>query len=121
MGLIADTKQAIRDSPKGMFNWYVVMCTCIFAFAGVAKGFDEGKSSPCPVEEEVLCLDMEQETLPPSWSRATLSRSGLSKESDAQYANTKGWLVSIATAGAVFGCLGVCSIILVREIIVANF
>lgn len=43
MGLIADTKQAIRDSPKGMFNWYVVMCTCIFAFSGVAKGFDEGK------------------------------------------------------------------------------
>jgi MFS family permease len=26
-------------------------------------------------------------------------------ETDAQYANTKGWLVAIATAGAVFGCL----------------
>lgn len=26
-------------------------------------------------------------------------------ETDEQYANTKGWLVSIATAGAVFGCL----------------
>ena len=26
-------------------------------------------------------------------------------ESDAQYANTKGWIVSIATAGAVSGCL----------------
>jgi hypothetical protein len=46
MGLIAETKQAIRDSPKGIFNWYVLMCTWIFAFPGVAKGFDEGKE-PC--------------------------------------------------------------------------
>jgi MFS family permease len=27
-------------------------------------------------------------------------------QSDTDYANTKGWIVSIATAGAVFGCLG---------------
>ena len=33
---------------------------------------------------------------------------GLDLETEAQYANTKGWLVSMATAGAVFGCLGVC-------------
>ena len=32
-------------------------------------------------------------------------RFGVDHETDAQYANTKGWLVSIATAGAVFGCL----------------
>jgi hypothetical protein len=32
---------------------------------------------------------------------------GVADESDSQYANTKGWIVSIATAGAVFGCLGV--------------
>lgn len=43
MGLIADTKRAIQDSPKGIFNWYVLMCTWIFAFSGVSKGFDEGK------------------------------------------------------------------------------
>ena len=43
MGLIAETKQAIKDSPKGIFNWYVLMCTCIFAFSGVSKGFDEGR------------------------------------------------------------------------------
>lgn len=30
---------------------------------------------------------------------------GVAHETEAQYANTKGWLVSIATAGAVFGCL----------------
>ncbi|KAL5356277.1 hypothetical protein BJX96DRAFT_186231 [Aspergillus floccosus] len=65
MGLIAETKKAIQDAPKGMFNAYVLMCTCVFAFAGVAKGFDED-----------------------------------------EYANTKGWIVSITTAGAVFGCLG---------------
>lgn len=32
---------------------------------------------------------------------------GLDEEPSAQYANTKGWVVSIATAGAIFGCLGV--------------
>lgn len=32
-------------------------------------------------------------------------RFGVSHETDAQYANTKGWIVAIATAGAVFGCL----------------
>lgn len=45
MGLISDTKQAIKDSPKGIFNWYVLMCTLIFALPGVAKGFDEGMMS----------------------------------------------------------------------------
>lgn len=31
----------------------------------------------------------------------------VNNQSTAEYANTKGWVVSIATAGAVFGCLGV--------------
>ncbi|KAL3464483.1 hypothetical protein BJX64DRAFT_275699 [Aspergillus heterothallicus] len=66
MGLIADTRKAFREAPKGIFNWYVFGVTWIFALAGVAKGFDEGD----------------------------------------EYAGTKGWIVSIATAGAVFGCLG---------------
>ena len=30
---------------------------------------------------------------------------GLDHESEDQYANTKGWIVAMATAGAVFGCL----------------
>ncbi|EHA25881.1 hypothetical protein ASPNIDRAFT_128882 [Aspergillus niger ATCC 1015] len=67
MGLITETRKAIQDAPKGMFNAYVLMCTCVFAFAGVAKGFDEE-----------------------------------------DYADTKGWIVSITTAGAVFGCLVQC-------------
>ncbi|KAL4916129.1 hypothetical protein BDW62DRAFT_218870 [Aspergillus aurantiobrunneus] len=65
MGLIADTRKAFREAPKGIFNAYVFSVTWIFALAGVAKGFDED-----------------------------------------EYADTKGWIVSIATAGAVFGCLG---------------
>lgn len=32
---------------------------------------------------------------------------GVAKQTAGQYANTKGWIVSIATAGAVFGCLSV--------------
>lgn len=37
------------------------------------------------------------------------SKFGLDIQTEDEYANTKGWLVSIATAGAVFGCLGVSS------------
>ena len=41
-GLIAETRQAMKDSPKQIFNAYVFGCTWIFALSGVAKGFDEG-------------------------------------------------------------------------------
>lgn len=44
MGLIADTRKALREAPKGIFNAYVFSVTWIFALAGVAKGFDEGRS-----------------------------------------------------------------------------
>jgi hypothetical protein len=44
MGLIADTRKAFREAPKGVFNWYVFAVTWVFALAGVAKGFDEGWS-----------------------------------------------------------------------------
>jgi MFS family permease len=30
---------------------------------------------------------------------------GIENETEGEYANTKGWIVAIATAGAVFGCL----------------
>ena len=33
-------------------------------------------------------------------------RFGIDNQTDHEYANTKGWIVAIATAGAVFGCLG---------------
>lgn len=32
-------------------------------------------------------------------------RFGIAHQTEAEYANTKGWIVAIATAGAVFGCL----------------
>ncbi|KAK6197223.1 hypothetical protein LQW54_010792 [Pestalotiopsis sp. IQ-011] len=37
-------------------------------------------------------------------------RFGLSKETDEEYTNTKGWIVGIATAGADFGCLACVSL-----------
>ena len=33
---------------------------------------------------------------------------GLDQQTENDYANTKGWIVAMATAGAVFGCFGVC-------------
>jgi hypothetical protein len=41
--LISNTKNAVRESPKEIFNWYLLFCTLAVSFSGVAKGFDEGK------------------------------------------------------------------------------
>lgn len=32
-------------------------------------------------------------------------RFGIDNQSETEYSNTKGWIVAIATAGAMFGCL----------------
>ncbi|KAK9855054.1 hypothetical protein MYU51_003445 [Penicillium brevicompactum] len=88
MGLIADTRKAIQDAPKGTFNWYVFMCTLIFAFPGVAKGFDEGNIASLVVQARFK------------------KDFGLDQQTENDYANTKGWVVAMATAGAVFGCFG---------------
>ncbi|KAL4888039.1 general substrate transporter [Aspergillus ambiguus] len=88
MGLIADTKKAIQDAPSGMFNAYVLSCTLIFAFSGVAKGFDEGNIASLVTQSHF------------KW------KFGLGKLPETEYSNVKGWIVSITTAGAVFGCLG---------------
>lgn len=40
--LIKATKEAIKQSPQEIFNFYLLACTCIWGFSGVAKGFDEG-------------------------------------------------------------------------------
>ncbi|KAH7362558.1 general substrate transporter [Plectosphaerella cucumerina] len=85
--LIKDTKQAIRDCPREIFNWYLFTCTWVWAFSGVAKGFDEGNIA------SLVIMDSFKE------------RFGIAHQTDAEYANTKGWIVAIATAGAVFGCL----------------
>jgi hypothetical protein len=41
--LIKLARDAIRNDPNEIFNLYLVFCTCIWSFAGVAKGFDEGR------------------------------------------------------------------------------
>lgn len=41
--MIQITRDAIRNDPKEIFNWWVLVCTWVWSFSGVAKGFDEGK------------------------------------------------------------------------------
>ncbi|KAI9170713.1 Quinate permease [Paramyrothecium foliicola] len=85
--MIAATKAAIKECPREIFNFYLLACACIWSFSGVAKGFDEGNIASIvvmPVFKKKFGLD------------------GLS---ESEYASTKGWIVAIATAGAVFGCL----------------
>ncbi|KAF5710992.1 transcription factor [Fusarium globosum] len=86
--MIKATRRAIKDSPKEIFNWYLLACTCIWSFSGVAKGFDEGNIA------SLVIMEVFKE------------RFGIDNQTDHEYANTKGWIVAIATAGAVFGCLG---------------
>lgn len=40
--MIQITRDAIRNDPKEIFNWWVLFCTWVWSFSGVAKGFDEG-------------------------------------------------------------------------------
>ena len=40
--LISTTRAAVRESPKEVFNWFLIFCTLAVSFSGVAKGFDEG-------------------------------------------------------------------------------
>lgn len=42
--LIAETRQAVRESPREIFNRFLFFCTFAASFSGVAKGFDEGRS-----------------------------------------------------------------------------
>ncbi|KAI9040625.1 putative transporter [Aspergillus affinis] len=88
MGLISDARKAMKDAPEGTFNAYVLMCTCVFALSGVSKGFDEGNIASLVTQSRFK------------------SKFGVDAQSEEEYSDTKGWLVSIATAGAVFGCLG---------------
>ncbi|KAI7698923.1 hypothetical protein KC353_g16719, partial [Hortaea werneckii] len=85
--LIARTSQAVRDTPREVFNFYLFFCNAIVSLSGVAKGFDEGNIASVVVMEVFK------------------KRFGLGDLNEDQYASTKGWIVSIATAGAVFGCL----------------
>ncbi|PVI00957.1 general substrate transporter [Periconia macrospinosa] len=85
--LLKDTIQAIKACPPEIFNFWLFFCTAAWSFSGVAKGFDEGNIASIVVQTTFK------------------KKFGVYHETEAQYANTKGWIVSIATAGAVFGCL----------------
>ncbi|KAK1536633.1 uncharacterized protein CCOS01_01953 [Colletotrichum costaricense] len=87
MSLIKATTAAIRDSPREIFNRYLFICTWTWSFSGVAKGFDEGNIA------SVVTMAVFK------------TRFGIDGQSESEYSNTKGWIVAIATAGAVFGCL----------------
>ncbi|GAB1197814.1 hypothetical protein APSETT444_007117 [Aspergillus pseudonomiae] len=112
MGLIADAKRAMQDAPKEVFNAYVLMCTCFFALSGVSKGFDEGEQrSLAKCGSFALAVILIHESITGNIASVVTqahfkARFGVDTQSEDEYANTKGWLVSIATAGAVFGCLG---------------
>ncbi|KAL8396483.1 hypothetical protein RB596_009838 [Gaeumannomyces avenae] len=85
--MIKAAKKAIKDSPREIFNWYLLICTWIWSFSAAAKGFDEGNIASLVIV--------------PIFRK----HFGIDKQSEAEYANTNGWIVAIATAGAVFGCL----------------
>ncbi|PYI31684.1 hypothetical protein BP00DRAFT_446297 [Aspergillus indologenus CBS 114.80] len=91
MELIADARKAMQDAPKGTFNCHVLFWTCVVALAGVSKGFMR-------VGGNITSLVSQSHFK---------ARFGLDTQSPTQYSNTKGWIVSIATACAVFGCLWV--------------
>ena len=40
--LIARNSQALRGTPREVFNFYLFSCNAIVSLSGVAKGFDEG-------------------------------------------------------------------------------
>ncbi|KAF2171560.1 hypothetical protein M409DRAFT_63781 [Zasmidium cellare ATCC 36951] len=84
--LISTARQAIKESPKEIFNWYLFFCCAIISFSGVAKGTASNIAS-------IVVMPAFKE------------RFHIAHQSEAEYADTKGWIVSIATAGAVFGCL----------------
>jgi sugar porter (SP) family MFS transporter len=85
--LLSTTREAVRESPRELFNWYLIFCTLATSFSGVAKGFDEGNIASIVVMPVFM------------------KKFDVSHQTEDEYANTKGWIVSIATAGAVFGCL----------------
>ncbi|KAF7541310.1 hypothetical protein G7054_g676 [Neopestalotiopsis clavispora] len=90
--LVAATIAAVKNSPREIFNLHLAYCVLVWSLSGIPKGFDEGNIASLVVETVFK------------------EKFGLSKETDDQYANTKGWIVAIATAGAFFGCLACISL-----------
>jgi MFS family permease len=104
--MIKATSRAIKDSPREIFNWYLLACTCIWSFSGVAKGFDEGIQHVTHLHRHKLTISLSGNIASLVIMDIFKQRFGIDNQTDHEYANTKGWIVAIATAGAVFGCLG---------------
>ncbi|KAJ5052996.1 general substrate transporter [Bipolaris maydis] len=85
--LLKDTVKAIKGCPPEIFNVWLFFCTAVWSFSDGMLIFD-------PVNIASIVVQNKFKT-----------EFGVIYETDAEYANTKGWIVSIATAGAVFGCL----------------
>ncbi|KAJ9474859.1 MFS domain-containing protein [Pseudozyma hubeiensis] len=84
--LIKKTMKAIRQSPREIFGWHLIFSIMTIALAGTSKGMDEGNIA------SVVVMNSFREEF--GWNH-------LSKSAEA---NVKGWVISIATAGAVPGC-----------------
>ncbi|ELQ33394.1 quinate permease [Pyricularia oryzae Y34] len=95
--VIKATKAAIKECPREIFNFYLLACACIWSFSGVAKGFDEVLT--CVLAH--LLGNIASVVVLPVFKK----RFNLQSLNEKDYADTKGWIVAIATAGAVFGCL----------------
>lgn len=83
--MIQRTAKAIKQSPREIFGWQLIYCVLIVAFAGVAKGIDEGNIA------SVVVMNSFRKQF--GWNK-------LDKTAEA---NVKGWVIAIATAGAVPG------------------
>ncbi|SPO29093.1 related to transporter (major facilitator superfamily) [Ustilago trichophora] len=83
--MIQKTAKAIKQSPREIFNWQIIYSVLIVAFAGVAKGIDEGNIA------SVVTMNSFRKEF--GWTTLTKTAE----------ANVKGWVIAIATAGAVPG------------------
>lgn len=83
--LIQRTAKAIKQSPREIFGWQLIYSVLIIAFAGVAKGIDEGN-----IASVVTMTSFRKQF---GWTHLSATAE----------ANVKGWVISIATAGAVPG------------------
>jgi hypothetical protein len=104
--LIKASRDAIKDNPKEIFNFYLIACTCIWSFSGVAKGFDEGMLLIALPPRMPQASDQKAGNIASAVIMDVFKKDfGIENETEKEYASTKGWIVAIATAGAVFGCL----------------
>jgi MFS family permease len=101
--LIKATRDAVKACPREIFSGWLFFCVAVWSFSGVAKGFDEGRKTSAFVLFRIA--DFVGNIASIVVMKVFKKSFGIDHETEAQYANTKGWIVAIATAGAVFGCL----------------